>query len=335
MKIHPNRRARPKSEEGYVLIAVIFMLLIFMLAISVAAPKVARSIQRDRELETMHRGKQYRRAVQLYYRKFNAYPPNVDALVKTQELKFLRKKYLDPITGQDDWKPVMFGQNKTPTAMGFFGQPIVGNPTTLAGVGPGGAGTGLTGSPGMGGTLGGANGSPGSNSLFGLTDASGGAGAQAGQSANGTGTDQSGATGGGPGASGNAANGAGGSASNILSGSTGGQTFGGVGIIGFSPGSPKQSLMVYKKKNHYNEWEFTYDPLQDRQTISGNTGMIGQPASSTTTPVGGTGFGSNGTGFGSSGSGFGSSGSGFGSSGSGFGSNSGSQQPTPTPAPNQ
>ena len=66
-----------------------------------------------------------------------------------------------------------------------------------------------------------------------------------------------------------------------------GQTFGGAGIIGFSPASPKQSILVYKKKNHYNEWEFTYDPLSDMQTVSGgNTGTVGQPASSTSSPAG-------------------------------------------------
>jgi hypothetical protein len=69
-----------------------------------------------------------------------------------------------------------------------------------------------------------------------------------------------------------------------------GQTFGGGGIIGFSPQSPKKSLIVYKKKNHYNEWEFLYSPLMDQQTMAGgNTGIIGQPASGTTTPVGGPG----------------------------------------------
>jgi len=50
-----------------------------------------------------------------------------------------------------------------------------------------------------------------------------------------------------------------------------GQTFGGAGIIGFSPNSPKQSIMVYKKKNHYNEWEFVYDPLAEQMMMQGAT----------------------------------------------------------------
>ncbi len=108
------------------MLIAIFLMALLVISLAIAAPQVAKSIQRDRDLETYHRGMQYRRAIQLYYRKFNAYPPNVDALVETNDVRFLRKKYLDPITSKDDWKPVLFGQNKTPTAMGFFGQPLAG-----------------------------------------------------------------------------------------------------------------------------------------------------------------------------------------------------------------
>ena len=135
------RKPIPASEQGYVMLIAIFLIALLVIALAVAAPNVARSIQRDRDVETFHRGMQYRRAIQLYYRKFKAYPPNVEALLNTNDIHFLRKKYIDPMTGQNDWKPIAFGQNKTPTAMGFFGQPLAGNASTLAGVGPSG-GTG-------------------------------------------------------------------------------------------------------------------------------------------------------------------------------------------------
>ena len=109
----------------------------------------------------MHRGKQYVRAIQLYYRKFNAYPPNLDALVKTNEIRFLRKKYIDPTTGKADWKPIMMCQNKTPMAMDFFGQPLgaASGCGVVGGMVPGG-GAGLPGSPLQGGV--GGNGTSGS-----------------------------------------------------------------------------------------------------------------------------------------------------------------------------
>ncbi len=261
------------------LVVVIFMMAMLILSLSIAIPRVRESIQRDREEETMQRGKQYIRAVQLYYRKFNAYPPNVDALVKTNNIRFLRKKYIDPTTGKDEWKPVLFGQNKTPQAMGFFGQPLAA--ASGGGIGPSAGNAGLAGTTtGAGGTntstgLGLFNSSPSSPTDSGA----GAAGSQTGTGGNptsGTGTTGTGTSG----------TGSVFGSSNNPTGN--GQTFGGGGIIGFSPQSPKKSLIVYKKKNHYNEWEFLYSPLMDQQTMAGgNTGIVGQPASGTTTPVGG------------------------------------------------
>ncbi len=186
-------KAAPPSQQGYTLLIAIFFLALLTLSLSLAVPVVIKSIQRDHDLETYHRGMQYRRAVQLYYRKFRAYPPNVDALVKTNEIRFLRKKYVDPTTGKDDWKPVMFGQNKVPIAMGFFGQPLSGGATSIAGIGPSG-GNGLPGGSPIGGS-GSAFGSSssGSTSIFGSsgtsgsTDSSSGSGGS-GNSAGGVGT---------------------------------------------------------------------------------------------------------------------------------------------------
>ncbi len=292
----PFRRPKP-GEEGYMLLAVICLLALLTISLSVAIPAVIKDIQRDRELETMERGKQYIRAIKMYYNKFAAYPPNVDALAKPAgpgNLRFLRKKYLDPITGKDDWKPIQFGQNKAPTAMGFFGQPLGG--IGMAGVGPGGGG-GIAG----GQTLG--------TSLTPSTDA------------NGTPMGGDSSTAGTPGDSTTPA--AGTTGSSIL----GGQAFGGLGIIGFSPNSTKQSILFYKKKNHYNEWEFVYDPQADI-TVMGNGGG---PAG--TQPVGGTGIAPGTGGVGGGGAGIGGSGiggAGFGGAGTGgFGSSS----PTPTTPP--
>ena len=334
---HPTRRQPPPSEEGFILLAAIFLLVLFTLAISVAAPRIAKQIQLDRERETMERGKQYKRAIQLYYRQFQAYPPNLDALVKTNEIRFLRQKYKDPMTGKDDWKPILFGQNKAPTAMGFFGQPLAGSATTVAGTGPSG-GNGVQGASPMGGSSlfnsGGSGTGPGTSAApGGMGDSSSGpmSGASSPMS-----SPMSGA--GGTSTSGSSAPGSGSGSDSGSSTGSGGQTFGGAGIIGFEPGSPKQSIMLYKKKDHYNQWEFVYDPLADQTMTGGNTGTVGQPASSTSTPVGSSPFGSSSpSGSGSpsgSSSPFGS-GSPFSSSpGTGSGNNGSSSSPM-SPGPQQ
>jgi type II secretory pathway pseudopilin PulG len=258
------------------MLIAIFLMALVVISLAIAAPQVAKSIQRDKDLETYHRGMQYRRAVKLYYFKFHAYPPNADALVETNNIRFLRKKYVDPITNKVDWKPILFGQNKVPVAMGFFGEPLAGGATSIAGIGPSG-GNGLGGSGGgpvipggMGFLTGSSTGStPSAGSDSSPTDNSGGTGSTSSTSTTSSGTNSSGGTG------------------SSTSSDQSGQTFGGGGIIGFSPVSPRQSILIYKKKNHYNEWEFTYDPISDMKTMSGgNAGGIGQPASSTTTQVG-------------------------------------------------
>jgi uncharacterized membrane protein YgcG len=284
----------PSSQQGYTLLIAVFFLALLTLSLSLAVPVVIKSIQRDHDLETYHRGLQYRRAVQLYYRKFRAYPPNVDALVKTNEIRFLRKKYVDPSTGKDDWKPVMFGQNKVPIAMGFFGQPLSGGATSIAGIGPSGGNVGLPGVTPMGGS-GSAFGSSssGSGSSFGSSGSGSSGGSIFGSSDSGS----SGTSGTGTSSASGTSSGSGSASGSGSSSGSSGQTFGGAGIIGFSPSGSKQSILVYKKKNHYNEWEFTYDPISDMQTMGGgNTGAIGQPASGTSSPVGSPTFGSPSTG---------------------------------------
>jgi type II secretory pathway pseudopilin PulG len=330
----PTKRPPHPSEQGYILVAVMFMLALLVIALAVAAPRIAKSIQRDREVETMHRGKQYARAVKLYYKKFGAYPPNVDALVKTNEIRFLRQKYTDPMTGKADWKPIALGQNKVPTAYGFFGVPLTGaggagslcgnalpsaTGGSSSGIGSGSSSFGSSGSSfGSSGSSSGSSsatsgcpaatsGSTSSSSTAstGSTDSSASSGAGA--------TDTSGANGGSSSAAGGGT--ASGTTTGIGSGSNAGlsgQSFGGAGIMGFEPASPKAGILVYKKKNHYNEWEFVYDPVADQLLMQGGA-------------AGGTGTGTGTNGLGGSGIG----GSGIGGSGIGGSSlNPGTTSPT-------
>lgn len=251
-------KRKKRGEEGILLVMVMFLLFLMVLGLAVAMPKVRESIQRDRDRETMERGKQYMRAIQLYYRKFGSYPPSIDALVKTNEIRFLRKRYIDPTTGKDDWQPIRLGENKVPVVMGFFGQPL--GQSTIGGVGPSG-GNGISGATPIGGSPGGSTGGIGAGGI-----GAGGAGVSSGIGGTTTGIGGT-PTGGTTGSSG----------SGDDFGSSGGQTFGGAGIIGVKPASAAKSILMFKGKDHYNEWEFTYDPLMDQKQVGGS-GSIGQPA---------------------------------------------------------
>src|ERR1700759_286552 len=118
-----RRNSSSHPESGYILLAVLFMVALILIALAVAAPKIASDIRRDREDDLYHRGEQYKRAVKLYYKKFGRYPSSIDQLENTNNIRFLRKRYVDPMTGKDDWKIIHFGEAHV-KAMGLFGQPI-------------------------------------------------------------------------------------------------------------------------------------------------------------------------------------------------------------------
>ena len=152
--IQSGSRPHFRNEEGFLLLGVLVMVLLLTIALAVAAPRIAESIRRDKEEETIHRGKQYARAIQMYFGKYNRYPNSIDQLMKTDNMRFLRKRYKDPMTGKDDWRIIHLGEAKVP-AMGLFGQQV---PMMQNGITP----TGTT--TGAGGT---SNGSFGSGSSFG------------------------------------------------------------------------------------------------------------------------------------------------------------------------
>src|SRR5580704_17830272 len=148
-----RRNSSSHPESGYILLAVLFMMALVLIALAVAAPRISADIQRDREDDLYHRGLQYKRAIKLYYRKFGSYPASIDQLENTNNIRFLRKRYTDPMTGKDDWKIIHFGQAHVQT-LGLFGQPIAtagGGPGGVAGgIGAGGIGAGGIGTGGIG-----------------------------------------------------------------------------------------------------------------------------------------------------------------------------------------
>lgn len=90
-------RGRLAGERGYAMAALLVGLSVMAVMMTVAMPVWSTAAKRAREDELVFRGEQYARAIALFQRKYaNALPPSIDVLVNE---KFLRKKYLDPVTG--------------------------------------------------------------------------------------------------------------------------------------------------------------------------------------------------------------------------------------------
>src|SRR5580658_4142720 len=98
------RDGRARDERGFA------MLIVFLFAAAVALmlyqqmPRVAFESEREKEQLLIDRGEQYTRAIQLYYLANNrTWPTSIDDLEK-KEKRFLRRRYVDPFTGKDEWR---------------------------------------------------------------------------------------------------------------------------------------------------------------------------------------------------------------------------------------
>jgi len=275
------------GDEGYMLLGLIVAIAILLLWLAVAATNEAFAIRRDREAETARRADQYVRAIRRYYIKFGHYPGSLEQLENTNNIRFLRRRWIDPLTGNTEWRTIPVGQNKT-TPRGFFGEPLAGLPTSglgaLAGslsAGMPGSPTAASGGPGVA-TAGAANptgASPGafgsaiapSTSILGspsspaTTPAAGAASAGVGGNTPAT---TSGATT--PGTPTGAASPAGGSAF----GSTGAGAVTGA-FMGVGTNATGNSILEVNGESTYQAWEFLYDPRveQLRQKQQLNSGV--------------------------------------------------------------
>ena len=252
-----RRRARaPRAQRGYLLLVILLMLAVLLIALAAAAPRIAQQIRRDREEETIHRGTQYARAIRLFYRKFGRYPVSLKELQSTNNLRFLRQEYKDPLSPNGEWRIIHLGEAKVkPTGFG----------SQNAALGPG--------QPGMGGVAG-VPGQPGM-----IPGGIGGAGPPGVAPGTPSGPGQPGAPDTGAGGAGGSSSSGSSSPGSSSSGSSG-STFGGGAIVGVAPLNNGVSIKELNGKNHYNEWEFVYDPrfdLSNRQGVIPGAGQGGIP----------------------------------------------------------
>jgi type II secretory pathway pseudopilin PulG len=236
------------------MLLLLLTVALMIITAAVIVPSITFDIKRDREEEMIHRGVQYSRAIRAYYKKFGRYPMKLEDLENTNQLRFLRKRYKDPLTGKD-FKLLHFGEAKM-TMNGLSGGTIPGAATLGA--------NGSLNAPGIAQASGfGNNSGFGGNSSFGQSSTFG----QNSQNTNSQNTpgDSSASDSSQPGSSATGNNAAGQGDNNGSSGDKlANTTFGGAPIVGVASTSKERTIREFDKKKKYNEWQFVYDPSLDR-----------------------------------------------------------------------
>jgi len=97
---------RRADERGFALLLVFLLASMVAIGLYIEMPRVALESQRQKEQLLIDRGEQYKRAIQLFYRKAGRYPGEIKELESFQNQRFLRRRYVDPMTGKDEWRLV-------------------------------------------------------------------------------------------------------------------------------------------------------------------------------------------------------------------------------------
>jgi len=270
-KLQITNRKSQIQQRGYMMITLMLALALITIALLAVLPEIKQQIVRDREDELRHRGTAYMRAIQHFYKKFGRYPTRVEELESTNNLRFLRKRYTDPVnidkaTGKEKDFKVLHQQDISLNSGMVLGQTpgtnLQGGASGVMGGGAQGQG-GLGGAGAFGGGQGGIGGfgaQPGGLQQPGNQNSAGGNSANA--SAGGA-SDSSSSGNPDPNSSGSSSSGSP-SSNSINSSNLGGQTFGGGPILGVASTSKQKSIHVFYTKNHYNDWLFIYLPMADR-----------------------------------------------------------------------
>jgi type II secretory pathway pseudopilin PulG len=354
-----GRLGRCSREDGYILLTLLLVVSLFTIALTFSIYYdrlyALRQQQRDQEQEMIHRGVQYSRAIRSYYKKFGRYPTKLEDLDNTNNLRYLRKHYKDPLNKNQDFRLLHYGEQGVTLGGGFSigggsipGATPAGSASGLNGSGSsssGFGGSGFGGSSGFG-SSGSGNSGVNSNGVFsqssglgGSSNSGFGANSNNASGANGTSANQTtvpdgsqtSSTSDDSGSTKISANGA----SDVSSSST--QLVSGGPIVGVASISKKTTIREFNHKKKYNEWQFIYDPTLDRgglittpyqpglaQGAAMQPNLNGQPPGSTT-----------GSSFGNSGGSSLGSGSSFGQSSSlGNNANPGGSSPPPQPPAN-
>ncbi|HZO56521.1 MAG TPA: hypothetical protein VFB63_27680, partial [Bryobacteraceae bacterium] len=109
-----RRRAQRRSERGFAMLLVFAMAAAVVVTLYLEAPRLAQQALRSKEQLLIDRGEQYQRAIQVFARTLKKYPQSIDELEKFQDKRYLRRRYKDPFTGEEEWRLIHYNNGVFP-----------------------------------------------------------------------------------------------------------------------------------------------------------------------------------------------------------------------------
>ena len=101
-----SQQPPPRQDSGFALLLVFLMASLIAISLYMELPRVAFQAERQKEQLLMERGEQYKRAIGLFLRtnKNTRWPASIEELESYNNHRSLRKRYIDPMTGKDEWR---------------------------------------------------------------------------------------------------------------------------------------------------------------------------------------------------------------------------------------
>ncbi len=103
-------RKRIDGQAGYMLLSVMLLVTVMLLALAIELPRISQQIKREKEEELVHRGMDYAMAIKRFVHKTGRYPASLEQLEDTNHVRFLRKRYKDPMTTEGEWRLIHQGE---------------------------------------------------------------------------------------------------------------------------------------------------------------------------------------------------------------------------------
>ncbi|HJT90248.1 MAG TPA: hypothetical protein VJ732_20395 [Bryobacteraceae bacterium] len=111
LKTRLRSESQPQGERGFALLFVLLLASLIAITMYMELPRVAFETQRDREQLLVDRGQEYQRAIQLFVRANKRYPSKIEDLESFNDKRYLRHRFIDPLTMKDDWRMIHVAPN--------------------------------------------------------------------------------------------------------------------------------------------------------------------------------------------------------------------------------